>query len=294
MSLRQSVVDHLLASSPKFRELVERLDFRLDKWQGLFDIDSDFSENVSKICAILEQNTHLDIPLVRFGGAYDGGYALIPFSHDKPTLYSLGVGDNITFDVALSQFCSHIFFVDYSVEGLPQPVPNSTFLKKRIGTTMDSDVDMEGLLKLTANMDTNTNRSALLKMDIEGGEWDVLESAGVSILKRFEQLTIEFHQLFKLRKSNFARRAIKIFEKVTSTHKLVWFHPNNCGEFKILKGVVVADVIEMTFVRNDVVERFDRLSQWSNLNHLHNVGLFQPNDPLKPDFQVFGPHSWHS
>jgi FkbM family methyltransferase len=53
-------------------------------------------------------------------------------------------------------------------------------------------IDLHGLLEMSKR-----DRVSLLKMDIEGAEYDVFINANASMLRRFERIAIEFHEILR-------------------------------------------------------------------------------------------------
>jgi len=124
----------------------------------------------------------------RFGNQFDGGYVVVQDFTSTDALISLGVGHDVTFDAELSKLISKIHLYDHTVNDLPQPVDNATFFKEEIGYVKKESVTLEeALLRL------NHSASVILKMDIEGSEWEVL--ANTVSLEAFKQIVIEFHGL---------------------------------------------------------------------------------------------------
>ncbi len=63
-------------------------------------------------------------------------------------------------------------------------------------------------------------RVKLMKMNIEGGEYDILEKLiKTGSIKRFENLQIQFHDIPEI---NSEARMNKIWEELDKTHKLTW------------------------------------------------------------------------
>jgi len=163
---------------------------------------------------------------VRYGSDY-GGYDICPDGlNSESIIYSFGLGDDISFDLSLiSNFGCKVFAYDPSPEtkqwlscqNLPEqfiyhdvgigsingimsfyPSPN-----KRINYSLIPKLEMKGLpvnvalLRLQNILELNDHSHIdLLKMDIEGAEFDVLKdiiASGIDI----RQIVLEFHHKHK-------------------------------------------------------------------------------------------------
>ena len=129
---------------------------------------------------------------VRVGCPYDGGYVMLDDFGGVVVAVSCGVGTNWAWDHEIAERGIRVRQFDekaYSDEG-KWPLIDFTALRiagsPRAGqTTLDEIV--AGLNAAPA--------TALLKIDIEGAEWDVFEAAGDATLSAFSQIVVEFHGL---------------------------------------------------------------------------------------------------
>lgn len=90
-----------------------------------------------------------------------------------------------------------------------------------------------------------------LLLDAECAEWEMLLDPDAP-LGSFEQCVIEFHRLSWLGDARSGGRVVAGLQRLRSTHTPVWWNPNNFAPALRLDGRVVPDVLEVTFVRNDV------------------------------------------
>ena len=103
----------------------------------------------------------------------------------------------------------------------------------------------------------------ILQMDIEGGEYDVLTFESTATLSRFSAMIIEFHFLERLFESNYLYMISILFEKLYRHFSICHVHPNNCCGFTSLNGIDMPNVIEVTFLRHDLVDQFKSASALS-------------------------------
>ena len=101
-------------------------------------------------------------------------------------------------------------------------------------------------------------------MDIEGGEYDALVYEDSQTLASFSIIVIEFHYLQKMFERDFLNMVTAIFEKIYKNFSICHVHPNNYCGIVSLDGIEIPRVIEVTFIRNDLVNNFSN-------NNPHNV-----------------------
>ena len=95
----------------------------------------------------------------------------------------------------------------------------------------------------------------ILQMDIEGGEYDVLVHEDSEVLKSFSIMVIEFHNLHKLFEEDFLRMVSAIFEKIYKNFSICHVHMNNFCYIETSGGIEVPPVIEVSFIRNDLIDK---------------------------------------
>lgn len=191
--------------------------------------------------------------LVRVGGEGDGGY-LHPNILDRVSFcYSPGVSSIANFEKELSDvYGIKSFMADASVKKSPIQDKNLEFIPKFIGTHSDDKfITLSDWISGTIG---NSNKNTILQMDIEGNEYSVLMFEDSSTLAKFSTMTIEFHNLQKIFKKDFLIMFSTIFEKIYKNFSICHVHPNNCCGIVSLNGIDVPRVIEVTFIRNDLVK----------------------------------------
>lgn len=188
-------------------------------------------------------------PLIRLGGAGDGGY-LVPDDLDGVvTCFSPGVSDRAEFDLALADRDARVFLADASVDGPPVFHPRFHFEKRFLG-----DALQPGRIRLAdwvaANADP-ADSEMLLQMDIEGDEYRVLLDTPPSLLRRFRILVIEFHDLGSLLHGATLRFHRHLFARLLRDFAVVHIHPNNATPVARFGGIEIPEVMEFTFHRRD-------------------------------------------
>ena len=172
----------------------------------------------------------------RLGRNYDGGYILCDIPNLKYNiLLSGGISNDISFE---EDFCSkydiNCYAFDGTIENIKSKNKNITFIKKNIG-----NVDNETITTLKDYINKYDN--IFIKMDIEGGEVEWIDSLSNEELSKFSQIVIEFHYPY-------SHKEISTFEKILHNHILVHFHANNCCGTRIHKNIAIPNVFECTFI----------------------------------------------
>jgi hypothetical protein len=209
---------------------------------------------------MIDQIKQLLIPykvegLQRYGDEYDGGYIFKKdLVNNTKYIYSYGVGPDdtyITFDKMLAVLNKDIYLYDASVKQpwwdqakfhfKPQYVNSSNILDHIRQNGHQNETDM------------------ILKMDIEGNEFETLLNCDESVFDHYNQIGIEIHDVLnshvepyfvmnahdpRLRWEN----KINLFTRLNRYYKLVHIHANNCS---VAKSDGIADVLELTYIRND-------------------------------------------
>lgn len=196
-----------------------------------------------------------DYPKCRVGSAGDGGYVIADIgSYD--ILVSCGISDNIDFEI---EFCSKYSTPCIGFDGTVSGLPSSYSPDKHPITFIQKNISVSNTEK-TTNLQSEISefRNIFLKMDVETFEFRWFNELTEDHMNKFKQIVVEFH--FPFNTGNFTHLDIEmpvefkmnIFKKINKTHTLVHFHANNCCGTRLFEGVVVPNVFECTYVRNDI------------------------------------------
>lgn len=179
----------------------------------------------------------------RYGRDSDGGYVILNTSLGATHLLGYGVDTDVSFENELTEawgIQAHIF--DHTIDTIPHTNTSVTYVKEGIGSK-----DSEPLFTLETHVKRYVPPDAnfILKMDVEGAEWDVLRNADLS---RVSQLIIEFHELQEDHSD--------IIQKLNEQFYLVHIHGNNCHNQPwtyIDRVHRMPRYLECTYVRKDLV-----------------------------------------
>ena len=184
--------------------------------------------------------------LVRIGGNNDGGYLVPDVLNDVEYCFSAGVGEQSSFEVDLLARNIKSFLADYSVN----------FISKN----KDLKFDKKFIKSYNSNNSWNVNdwinnkipdlneKDFILQMDIEGGEYEVINAITEENLKKMKILIIEFHSLeysgnpliYNMIKSSM-KKLLKYFD-------ICHIHPNNWKKVTKVNNYNFPSNLEVTLI----------------------------------------------
>lgn len=210
---------------------------------------AELQEKVLDALALLSPVRVVGFRKRRVGGAGDGGYVMLDDLSDIGVCYSLGVGPDVSWDLEMAERGAEIFQYDHTVTAPPSAHPKCRHFK--VGITHD-DTLAPNLRRIDTLVRENGHagrRDMVLKIDIEGHEWDSLSVLSSEVLGQFRQILCELHGVRMLDMESFRTRAVALFNKLRTTHHCIHVHGNNFGGMSVVAGTPVADVLELSYVR---------------------------------------------
>jgi hypothetical protein len=194
---------------------------------------------------------------VRIGNENDGGYVTPASALECDVVVSIGIGTDVSFDLALAERGARILQFDHTVDGPPHQHPNFVFTK--LGWGPKTEGSFIGFDKIHSQLTKLNPLHSMLKFDIEGEEFDVLETTRVEHLKAFDVIVCEVHYLERLGDPIFFAKVESCFAKLTANHVPVHLHANNYQALILVEGVPIPRVLELSFLRKDL-DHFRTLS----------------------------------
>lgn len=169
--------------------------------------------------------TSYEIPnqLIRIGPNQDGGY-IIADGLEYDLFISCGIANDIRFeDAFLDIYKTTCFAFDGTISSFPSHKNNMKWIPKNIGyINTEKTTNLQEYIK--------NNHNIFLKMDIEGSEFNWIDSMSIDDLQRFSQIVIEFHWPFDIYRMN-------MLKKLNETHYIIHIHGNNYCDRDIPKGL---------------------------------------------------------
>jgi len=236
-------------------------------------------QRVDEFASLVRPWTAAGLDLQRVGGALDGAYVMAPIGSVDGAL-SIGVGHDVTWDQVIAARGIPVHMFDPTVDGLPEPVPGGIFHKIGIGSTAGllDGMELRPLDALMALAGTADSRELLLKVDVEGAEWSSLCATDFA---PFQQVLLEMHDLSRLQNAATADEILRTVRSLAATHRPVHVHANNEGAFNRYDGRWFPDVIEVSYVRRDLLVGAAPATSLV-------AGLDRPSNPKYPDYDLTG------
>lgn len=189
----------------------------------------------------------IDLPLTRIGSVADGGYVVLDKDYQDSLLISGGIFNDNNFEVALANLGASAHQVDYSIVAPPVTHPKLTFSAERlVGENSKNKTFDVTLDELVARLSGKENTELLLKLDIEGSEWEIIDTC--NSLNKFNQIYLELHYLDRLANPKFAESSMRALDKLLQSFFPVFISGNNCCGFVTLGGYVLPRVMELTLL----------------------------------------------
>jgi len=217
----------------------------------------------------------------RTGRPYDGGYVISVLPGTYDAFLSCGINDDISFEQHLMHLYPYLTCTafDGTIDNLPYPEPKIIFVKKNIGP-----VNSETITNLHEYIEPHND--IFLKVDIEGHEFDSLNTFSEDQFKKIKQLVIEIHtpadidlfpEYFKGLSHITNDSMFGLLKKINTTHTLVHIHGNNFCKRHSINDIVIPNVFECTFIRNDYIQ--EKITNKAPVP----TNLDMPNVPNKPE-----------
>lgn len=223
---------------------------------------------------------------VRLGNAGDGGYVSLDTGDRIRYALSLGVENDDSWDMDCVNRGMRVYQYDYSIDRAPHQHELAEFHKKRIGPAKTDDE--ESITSILEAYSLTEDSSVILKIDIEGSEWDVFDATPIEALKKFDQIICEFHYFGAITDDAWYGRARRVLEKLNTAFGVVHVHANNHGPWVFPANVPFPHVLEVTYANRGQYQLEDS-------NEIFPTELDMPNrsdwpDLFLGDFRFTGLH----
>lgn len=188
---------------------------------------------------------------MRLGVNSDGGYVVSqPVFEKHKHILSIGISNEYSFDKTCAALDKQVYMYDGSITSPKDLNLNMFFINKNIYGSLEPEILALKLDFLADDM--------LLKMDVDGWEYDIL--LNTDLPRFFSQITFEIHGLLdefnkdwtdnkELQNKITGNFQIKkdVFNKLTDDFTLIHIHQNNHS--KNIDGF--HNCIELTYIRNN-------------------------------------------
>lgn len=171
----------------------------------------------------------INCTMKRFGAANDGGYLMCEnLMEGVQSAYSYGIGGRDEWGCDISRKYN-LRVHQYDCFDTTRPVCSRglfTFHEECLGGTV-AKTDNKNFDTLTNQIVKNgdSHKTLVVKMDVEGSEWDSLLMTSDEVLNSINQLAIEFHVYDHVK---YDRKYIETIKKLKKNFVVAHVHFNNC------------------------------------------------------------------
>ena len=222
-----------------------------------------------------------NINLQRIGDENDGGYLVPNILNDIKYCFSAGVGHTNQFETELNELNIESFLADFSVDESVRDLRKFNFIKKYI-SSFDSEKTKNINLWIKENIKFEDLNKTILKLDVEGSEYEILSAINENILKDLKILIVEFHGLEMIGDENTNLIINSLKKKLLNYFYVIHIHPNNCCEIHNVSKFQIPSVLEVTYLnkKNMIVDN----KNCKIPNELDKMNVIKKKDITLPDY----------
>ncbi len=228
--------------------------------------------NIRELLQLIKPQSVKNFAKVRVGSRNDGGYIMVDDFDNADIAFSLGIDTNDEWDVEIANRGIDVKQYDHTIKRAPSVHERLSFFPMRVVVT--GAPNCVSFAEMVA--DYTDQSKCILKVDIEGDEWELLDHVPSGTITCFSQIVCEFHYFHRLRTCDFFDRAIRVLRKLSLTHQAVHVHANNFAPVCNLSKILVPVVLEVTYVRRNTYELVQT-------DEVFPTSLDAPNDDTLPD-----------
>ena len=235
----------------QFGSIISPLEFRI-AW------DPSLSERVITLNNLISPSNERTkfLNLIRVGSVGDGGYYLPETYRNCDGAISGGISNNNDFENELALSDIPVIQFDHTINEAPNKNKNLYFKKVKLGNNGFSLRETLSAFKELTGVEL---RNGILKLDIEGSEFDFLANSSVETLSNFDIIVLELHFLGEIYKDIFWKNVKDALILIRQNHKPIFATGNNSRPYVQIGGLAICDILEITFIRNSApVPNYDK------------------------------------
>ena len=247
-----SFINHKINSS-NFEKLF-KIKIKLEKLKFFTNTDKALYERVEN-CLIKDPDVELCIyqficpkevinkKRILIGYKGDGSYVMLDDFNNITIAYSIGLSGDIKFDKALADKGIDVFMYDNIINKLP--FEHEKFHWKKIGIGAHPD-KVHNIHSLTYMMKENGHlieKNMILKMDMGGSEWNLLNVLSEEILTQFKYILVKYH--FSDIKPLLIYNVLK---KIYNTHQAFYVHCSSNPNVITFLNNRICETMEVSYV----------------------------------------------
>ena len=130
---------------------------------------------------------------ILIGTIRDGSYVMLDDFENIKIAYSIGINKEIKFDKALADKGIDVFMYEYKIEHLPYKHEKFHWKKIRMGVITEKTKNIQSLSDMIKDNGHLHEKNMILKIDVEGHEWNSLNALSEEVLKQFKYILVEYH-----------------------------------------------------------------------------------------------------
>jgi len=200
----------------------------------------------------------IDKPKIRLGPPADGGYIFVDDISPGQAIVSYGISTEYSFDAEMAERGHDVYMFDHTIAGINGTSNRMYFFREGVAGRTNPAASL-----YTIEDHLERHRIAgdrlILKMDVEGAEFEALNAVPDSILVRFEQIVLEVHGLHQMEDFTYRETFCAVFRKLNRLFTLFHVHANNFdgpNGLHIVSGLPVSSLLELSYVRTSTVKSF--------------------------------------
>lgn len=214
-------------------------------------------------------------PKKRLGPKHDGGYVISEIALDKcEYLFTYGVDDDTRYEEDfVKEYNKGCYLFDHTINQEKWEKGLLTYTPQGLGYSRNCRDFLSHYKKFKIKGDV------LLKIDIEGNEYDYFEKTNLyEISKVTTGVIIEVHYIDN---PIILGRFINLMNNLNKYFLLNHIHDNNIGSTFNYHGYKIPNVMELSFINKKYVNDYEL-----DKNTYPIKGVDFPNDPLKEELEL--------
>ena len=237
----------------------------------------------------------VDMPKIRLGPNTDGGYVFLDNISPDQAIISYGISFEYQFDSLMAARGHEVYMFDHTIDGINASSPNMKWFKEGV-----AGADDEASLLYT--VESHLRRHGIegdrliLKIDVEGAEFEAFNAMPDHVLTRFEQIVMEVHDLYRLNDPAYCKCFVDVFTKINRHFTLFHVHANNydgTDALHTVDGFPVSNLMELSYARTSMVSRrpnrtlYPTALDFPNVEHKDKMLWFFPYVPTSASASDF-------
>ena len=189
---------------------------------------------------------------IRVGNNGNGGYVLLDDFKDIKIAYSLGIEYMIEFDKSLADRNIDVYMYDHTINGLLYYNKKFHWFKKGLCASYNRQINLMTLTEMLKQNGHLNETNMILKIDVEGAEWEAFNELSEEFLSKFKYIVGEFHS-FKdmIMRERRSELIFNVFRKLNKTHQVFHKHCHATFDAFLLGEYYFSETMELSYVRRD-------------------------------------------